>query len=407
MTTTDPNGFYRADGLPAERMCYIKRGDMDRRNGVVCRAVVPAAKKIMRLDFGAGPIVSGQVMVDGRFLANSTMLLADPERSDLDVFKCYTMTDEEGGFAFRGVPVGQHGIYMEQDGQRGDWFRIAMIAVDVADVDSGIIEVATSTIEVQVKADDPNHIPEDVTIYLQQGHGFTGARVGNVQKPSRQGAPYIIQDVLPGEYTVVADRFDRVQGRKELTVGASPETIATVVAIPQGGAGVSGYYIGPSSGRVFIFTNDNEVACYIDPNDAETYQINDLPAGDYLVINDMSGKTLPLLAFNIEAGEHRVVDLDMSGVPAADRAALHTLVVSDAGVPVSGAQVWLEADGVAVNPVRNTSEGQFFVAQPGVYLIHADYPALGRADRRVVMSANDITQPRRVETTIILRLTQQ
>jgi hypothetical protein len=198
-----------------------------------------------------------------------------------------------------------------------------------------------------------------------------------------------------------------VQGRKELTVGASPETIATAVTIPQGGAGVSGHYIGPSSGMVFLLANDGEVACYIDPDDAETYRINDLPAGDYLVINDMSGKTLPLLAFNIEAGEHRVVDLDMSGWLAADRAALHTLVVSDAGVPVSGAQVWLEADGVVVDPVRNNSEGQFFVAQPGEYLIHAEYPALGRADRRVVMSANDITEPRRVETTIILRLTQQ
>ena len=406
MTTTDPNGFYRADGLPAGRMCYIKRGDMDKRNGVVCRAVVPAAKKIMRLDFGAGPIVSGQVMVDGRFLANSTILLADPERSDLDVFKCYTMTDEEGGFAFRGVPVGQCGVYMEQDGQRGAWLRIAEIAVDVADVDSGIIEIATSTIEVQVKADDPNRVPEDVTVYLQQGHGFTGARAGSVQKPFRQGAPYIIQGVLPGEYTIVAGRFDSVQGRKELTVGPSPETIATAVTIPEGDAGVSGHYVGPSSGMVFIFTNDGEVACYIDPDNAETYRIDDLPAGDYLVINDMMGKTVPLLAFNIAEGEHRVVDLDMSGWSATDRGALHTQVVSDAGVPVSGVQVWLEGNGVAAEPVRNNSEGQFFVVEPGEYVIHADYPALGRADRRVVVSANDITQPRRAETTIILRLTQ-
>ncbi len=406
MTTTDPNGFYRAQGLPSERMCYIKRGDMDKRNGVVCRAVVPADKKITRLDFGAGPVVSGQVMVDGRFLANSTMLLADPERSDLDVFKCYTMTDAQGGFAFGGVPVGLHGVYMEQDGQRGAWFGIATIQADTGDVELGIIELATSTIEVQVEADDPNRVPEDVTVYLQQGHGFTGARAGNVQKPSRQGAPYVIQDVLPGEYTVVAGRFDWVQGRKELTVGASPETIATAVTIPQGGAGVSGHYIGPSSGMVFLLANDGKVACYIDPDDTETYRINDLPAGDYLVVNNMSGKTLPLLAFNLEAGEHRVIDLDMSGWLAADRAALHTLVVSDAGIPVSGARVWLEADGVVVDPVRNNSEGQFFVAQPGEYLIHADYPALGRADRRVVISANDITQPRRAETTIVLRLTQ-
>jgi len=406
MTTTDPNGFYRADGLPAERMCYIKRGDMDKRNGVVCRAVVPADKKIMRLDFGAGPVVSGQVMVDGRFLANSTMLLTDPERSDLDVFKCYTMTDEEGGFAFRGVPVGRHGVYMEQDGQRGAWFGIATIEVDLADVELGIIEIATSTIEVQVQADDPNNVPEDVTVYLQQGHGFTGARVGSMQKPSRQGAPYIIQGVLPGEYTIVSGRFDSVQGRKELTVGPSPETIATAVTIPHGGAGVSGHYIGPSSGMVFLFTNDGEVACYIDPDNAETYRINDLPAGDYLVINDLVGKTVPLLAFNIAEGEHRVVDLDMSGWLAADRGALHTQVISEAGVPVSGVQVWLEGEGVEAEPVRNNSEGQFFVVEPGEYVIHADYPALGRADRRVVVPANDITQPRRAETTIILRLTR-
>ncbi|RKY06291.1 MAG: hypothetical protein DRP66_09095 [Planctomycetota bacterium] len=406
-TTTDSEGFYRAEALPSGRMCYIKRGDMDKRNGVVCRAIVPTDNKITQLDFGAGPVVSGQVMVDGRFLANSTILLADPEGSSLDVFKSYTMTDAQGGFAFIGAPVGRHGVYMEQGRQRGAWFRIATIEVDVGDVDSGIIELATSTIEVQVKADDPNQVPEDVTVYLQQGHGFTGARVGNVRKPSRRGAPYIIEDVLPGEYTVVAGRSDLVQGRKELTVGASPETIATTVTIPQGGAGVSGHYIGPSSGMVFLLSNDGAVACCIDPDDADIYRINDLPAGDYLIVNNMSGRTLPLLAFNIAAGEHRVVDLDMSDWLAADRAALHTLVVSDAGVPVSGAQVWLEGEGVAVVPVRNNSEGQFFVAEPGEYLIHAEYPALGRAERRVVMPANDITRPRRAETTIILRLTQQ
>ena len=409
--TTDPNGFYRADGLPSERMYYISRKDRDQRTGVVSRAVVPGDAKTTRLDFGAGPMVSGQVMVDGRFLANSTMLLTDPERSYSGVFRSYAVSDAQGGFSFRGAPVGRHGVYMEPAGQRGVWFRIATVHVDADDVELGMVELATSTIEVQVQADDPNQVPEDIpegaTVYLQQGRGFTGAMAGIVQEPYEDGAPYAIRNVLPGEYTVVASRPDGVHSRKELAVGAVAETISMAMSVPRGSASLSGRFIGRSPGAMFLFSADGKVASHIDSDDAGTYRIGDMPAGDYLVGNDLVGKTVPLLVFNIAEGDDTVADLDMSDWPAMGRAPLHTQVVSDAGVPVSGVQVWLEGEGVEVEPVRNNSEGQFFVTEPGEYVIHADYPGLGRASRAVVLLADDISARRRTETTIILRLTQQ
>ncbi len=407
-TTTDPNGFYRvdADGLPSERMCYITRKDRDQRDGVVCRAVVPGDAKTIRLDFGVGPAVSGQVTVDGRFLANSTMLLTDPERSYSGVFRSYAVSDAQGGFSFRGIPVGLHGVYMAPAGQRSVWFRIATVQVDARDVELGMVELATSTIEVQVQADDPNEVPEDTTVYLQQGRGFTGAMAGIVQEPYEDGAPYVIRNVLPGEYTVVASRPDGVHSRKELAVGAVAETISMALSVPRGSAGLSGRFIGQSPGAMFLFSADGKVTCRIDPDDTGTYRIDDLPAGDYLVGNDLVGRTVPLLAFNIAEGDDKIADLDMSGWSAMGRAPLHTQVVSDAGIPVSGAQVWLEGGGAEADPVRNNSEGQFFVTEPGEYVIHADYPGLGRASRTVVLLADDISARRRAETTIILRLTQ-
>jgi len=230
--------------------------------------------------------------------------------------------------------------------------------------------------------------------------------VGIVQESYEDGAPYVIRNVLPGEYTVVASRPDGVHSRKELAVDAGPETISAAMSVPRGSAGLSGRFIGQPPDTMFIFSTDGKVTCRIDPDDGGTYRIRNLPAGDYLVANDLVGKTVPLLAFDIAEGDDTVADLDMSGWSAMGRAPLHTQVVSDAGVPVSGAQVWLEGDGVEAEPIRNNSEGQFFITEPGEYVIHADYPGLGRASRTVVLWADDISARRRAETTIILRLTQ-
>ena len=55
---TDSNGYFRMENLP-EELCYITRKQSNDQTGVISRAVIPVNNKVIHLDFGSGPSISG------------------------------------------------------------------------------------------------------------------------------------------------------------------------------------------------------------------------------------------------------------------------------------------------------------------------------------------------------------
>ncbi|MHC4130527.1 MAG: hypothetical protein ACYSSP_01075 [Planctomycetota bacterium] len=381
---TDSNGFYSASGLP-EQLCYIRRSDSWNRQGVVQRAFLPSNGITKRIDLGGGPAVSGELIIDGMPLGNNKMLLGSTLGG---VFKCISITDSQGRFSFTGVPTGQHYIYHENPQKRNDWFKVANIETGSEDVDIGIIPKESSQIEVYVvnESNDPNL--KITGVHIQEGNQVWGEWAGNVYKPETPDEPYIISNLMPSPYTVTASRADNVTIREYIDLSAGEQQLS--ILIPSGTGTVSGSFTSDNQQYLVIWRADRKVTARIYPRTGE-YKIDNLPAGEYTIGNYLLFEKAPLEIFTLNDGETKTVDINTEDFSAVNITSLKTWVVDGNGAPITGATAWLEGDSGDIEPAMNPSIGQYFVAEPGEYILHAYYPGFAEAIKFVLLEAGNVT----------------
>ena len=403
---TNAAGFYLATGLP-EKMCYVNRSSPWTSLGVVRRAVMPANGKTFELNFGDKPVVSGQVVIDAEPLMNTRLSLADADSTPyFGAFQSAVLTNDNGQFAFAGVPAGQYAIHYERGRKRNDWVKIATVDMGTEDIDIGVIGEQAGTILISVAPEDPNDALNVIEVYLQEGTEVWQARVGDVSEPAAQGEPYIISNVLHGTYTAVAARADGLQLRESVELRAGQEEVEVTVQIPKGTATVGGQFISDSEQPLLLFSSDEKITCHISPGE-DFYRIENLPAGEYSIGNYFIGSAAPLVSFSLTEEEEKTVDIDTSGWSALNKASLLTQVVSANGVPITTAEVWLEGDGGVIEPITSTGVGRFFVTEPGEYILHAVYLGYEEVTKAVSLEAKDITAARTEDSTVFIRLEKE
>jgi len=405
---TDSAGFYRATGLP-EKICEVRRSNLWNSIGVARRVIVPANGKTFKLDFGGKNTVTGQVIIDGTPLANTKLLLGDVAAPSSGILICYAMTDDEGRFVFAGPPPGQYAIYYKRPQKQNDQVKIATIDVGTESTDIGVIPEQTTRVLVSVSTADPNVILDGAMVYLYEETGFGRRPMGEIKQQDNKDGRYVINNVAQGKYTIYLMRADHVILFEEFEVANTDTDTEVLVEMGKNPAKVVGRLAGESQQGLVIWRQDKKVMADIRPGEDGAFRIDSLPPGQYSIGGSLMYhyNKGALATFELMEGQTKAVDLDISNLFDQSFASLQSLIISNNGIPLSGAEVWLEGATGEIDPVIVSSQGQFFLAEPGDYTLHAVYAGYKEAITNIYLEAKDITTASRQDSTVFVRLEKQ
>jgi hypothetical protein len=367
--TTDASGYYRVEGL-SEQLCYIQKQGERNAMGVVCRAFVPASGKVTRLDFGGQPVVKGQVVFDGKPLANYPLDLTTTQRPYSAVFQCYAKTGPNGEFLFGGVPKGKWSIYCADPGSNQRNLKIATIDADGHDIDTGVIPRGLSTLAVSIEYEQGESNWDVTDVYLREENLSWDRPLVMLEKPAGNNEPFIAGNIMPGRYRLIVNRGYVTQ---QSTINITEGNTNITVKIPKGTAGVRGRLTRQYNNWQILWREGKEVVCYISADANGSYEFNNLPAGKYYLSPDCSTNSRTLLEFELAESEQKVLDIDTTNLPKNQDGILHVFLLDKYGTPVTGADIRLEGNGNTIEPITDSTPGFYFAAEPGKYTLHAKF----------------------------------
>ena len=382
---TDANGFYRVAHLP-EQFCYVKRADYYRSLGVARRVIVPRNGRTLRLDFGGLPLVSGTAIVGGTPLARTKLRMVPIDTVSGSTFLAYASTDPQGGFVLGGAPPGTYCVSYENRSVRGRWVRLGLVTVADNDVEMGVVPRTSSKLLITLKHGDgwPWASSE---VFVQDGPGFWSERVGRVDRPEEPGDRWVVEDLEPGDYTLVVVRPDHAYWREAIHLDSGMDQWEVSVSLPEADAQVSGRLVGDPSPGVFFWRSDRAVAGVISPREDDSYSIEALPPGRYRVgsysalLHDGPG----MAEFALRKGQQKVLELDVSGNLESRLVPLLVQAADELGGICRSADVHLSGPGGDIEPVHIGSEGMRFMVAVGEYVLSVRMPGFKKVQKSVTV----------------------
>jgi uncharacterized GH25 family protein len=402
--TTDANGFYQATGLP-EQLLTVKRQKAWDSMGVVCRALAPANGRVSHIDLGGKPIVSGRIIINGAPLANRRVVLSSAESPNSDVFRCNAMTEPDGKFAFGGVPNGKWKIYCEDTETRGDWIKIATAEAAGQDVDLGVVSVTLSTIRASIEYEKESPKWDIKYANLQEGDNPWNIPVKKAILPTDKNAPYIVKNIPAGEYRLSLIRQDYVAFRQSIEVNETDVNVT--IPMPKSTSGIHGHLTGKFPAGQTIWTRDKSIVGNIMPDAGLNYKLDNLPAGHYYVGGNMLIDSAALLEFDLADGEQKILDINVPDSPKNQSSPLLVLVLDENGAPLLGAEVRLLGGESVIEPIVDSSQGIYFMAEQGAYTLQVNFPGYKAVTQQVSVARFDPKNIQAFRKPILVRLERQ
>jgi len=400
---TDSNGFYRVRGLP-EKMCYVRRSQEWNSLGVVRRSFLPVNGKTIRVDLGGKPKISGRMTIDGRPLANTKLLLGDVLNEFAGSYKCNAYTKANGEFVFWGPPPGTWAIYYETSDQLNRRVRVTTIDVDNEDIELGVIS-PTETADkflIEVKTADPNEQLENIVqLMVQKGAKITGQVIAQAAPVEGRKGFYAVQDIPPGDYTVTVYRTGHPLIRERLEIREEEEKGVFTLQLPKGSATVSGAIKTDSVIPLVMVSLDERIFGILQPNSDGTYKVEHLPAGRYFVARWPYEGTTSHINLTLNNGENKTLDIDASVLTPSELAFLAIQIVGEDGSMLSEAESWLEAGTEYIEPTQKSTQGHFFMTNPGEYTLHVTCSGYEDVMRDVSLEPVDMENFRPPEPVLI------
>jgi len=403
MVTTDANGYYRVGGLPDE-LCYVKRhmGPQSMSFGVICRTIVPANGKVSRLDFGGQPNVIGQIIVDGVPIANRRIILSATDERHSSTFRYYAMTEPDGKFTFGGVPKGRWKIYYEDTEHRDNGIIIAEFDLTDRYIDLGLIPSGISTVHVSIEYMEGTPKWDIIKAYLQEDDKPWGQRIAQLDKSSEKDGPYVAKYILPGKYWLVLIRKDYATLRQPIEV--TEDDVNITVRMPKCASGIYGRLTSKVLSGQTVWRKDKTVVGNIRSDENGNYKLDNLPAGEYRVGGNMLIDEGVLLEFELAEGEQKNLDIDVPDTPKTEIGSLQVMVVDENGAPMTTVKVWLQGSTGPIEPIINSGQGVYFVAEPGKYTLHASFTGYKEVRQAVSVETFDLKKKTRQPSPVLLRL---
>ncbi|NNE00698.1 MAG: carboxypeptidase regulatory-like domain-containing protein [Pirellulaceae bacterium] len=338
--TTDENGFYELDHLPAAWI-YVSRPEEWRSMGVVRHAVFAEEGKTHTLNFGGTAATSGRFLINSQPIAGARLQLGGND-STFGAMKMFARTDDNGEFTFFGAPAGHWNLYREIESRRSEWVKVMTLDVPAHDgVDLGTIDQRSGQLIVQCTTQG-DALPERLSMELQQhnpGQMF-GRRAAILRPRESPDQPFVFESVSPGDYELVCGGAGAFQVREHIEITAAQIDTTIPFPIPAGKADVvvdvksdDGE---PASAHLVAWMDGDRVyqSLRMKPNQdgPPVYEANDLPAGKYVIRHGNRRDTPALARFELADGEskrvgvtlgesakiasgyHRVSTIDPSGV---------------------------------------------------------------------------------------------
>ncbi len=420
-TVTDMTGYYKIQGLPSE-LCYVSLRNADKRTGVVRRSVIPTDHVTTQVDFGTGPAVLGRLTDTGLPLANTRMLLTHPDNPNSKAFQCFAQSDALGHFQFKGIPVGRYGVYWQDHLGTGwkkaetldmtykaealevDFSNLKMLDLDHT-VDLGDIPKAQHSLEVTLLGHAHTNVA-DWKVFLQQGDRLWGYREEG-QAPDRLGTPFVIRNVPIGSCTVVAehaDGFTTIRQRVEVLPQHNPTRI--VLQLPAGQASVRGRLLHATEHALILFNREQTLIARIIDNNG-TYQVANLPAGDYYIGNAFLTDTAPLAEFSLGEEEALTLDLNVSAWMTTGQGLLSVEVLGQDGLPLPATTAWLDGANGEIEPLFRTPSEILFLAPVGEYRLTLSHHGFKEQSQAVTIKPNDILALHPERPVVRMRLESQ
>jgi len=306
---TDPNGYYRIEGL-GENSYFITRNRGSFSEGVVSRTITPVCGEVTRLDFGGdGYIVTGTVVVDDIPSANIKLALRSNRFSQ---FLCYTTADADGNFVFTGVIEGEYNIRPVDD------FKTMFTSVDVVDtdIDLGIIGNNFVDFEVVIEPHEDWKALQQVMIVLPPTY-VLGQQRDEIEKQNRL---WRFVNIVPGKYDLRISNDKATSFTVKVDI-AKEQTEPLKIKPPKLNATLTGNFYRSISNKsmpqyLLLSNYAKTVSAYLVPQkdgvpDANGQFDVKLPAGQYQIsYTDGKGSTL-LKEFEIISGQHMELEIDL------------------------------------------------------------------------------------------------
>jgi len=402
--TTDINGYYRVEGLP-EQILNVKREGKLGSMGVVCRMFMPTKGKVSHLDFGGQqPNVTGQIVIDGAALSNRKIMLSMIDAPNFDLFRYYAMTDAEGKFSFGGVPHGRWAIYYDDIETVNNQIKAAEFELTEQSIDLGIIPTGFATVRISIEQEQGAGKWEIIKAHLQDENPYWSSSATEIAIPKDENEPYIAKNILPGEHYLVLMRKDYSSLRYPIEVSENEPNIT--IHIPKCTAGIHGRITGVPITQT-IWTKDKSVIGVIKPDENLNYKLDNLPSGQYFLGGNMLIDSAAFLEFELAEGEQKIFDINYpDSIPPKTLpytlGSLQVLIVDENGIPLTGANAWLQGGDGIIEPVTHTGCDFYFFTEPGTYTLQTEFPGYKMSEKQV--SIEDLSTLKQQPQPVIVRL---
>lgn len=397
---TDKNGYYQAGGLP-EKLLIVKRQRAGESMGVVSRVLVPAKGKVSRIDLGGQPNVTGRLIIDGKQIANRRVTLSSIGGASSDFFRCYAMTENDGAFAFGGIPGGKWTVYYDDTGKRNNQVKVAEFELTGQNVDLGVIPTGFSTVSISIESEQETLGWNITKVYLQDDNEPWSRPATEIDIPYDANEPYIAKNVLPGEHYLVLVRKDYSTLRYPIKVDESSSKIN--IHLPKCTAGIHGQLTGKYLGWQTVWTKDKSVVSNIRPDENGNYKLDNLPAGQYLLGGNMLVNDEALLEFELTEGEQKALDIDIPKTLPHQMGGLQVIVLDENGAMLTGAKVWLQSGVDIVEPIGDIG-GFYFVTKPQKYTLYAKFTGYKELTQQVQIENLYLKPTKRPPEPVFVRL---
>ncbi|NQV36121.1 MAG: carboxypeptidase regulatory-like domain-containing protein [Phycisphaeraceae bacterium] len=387
--TTDDTGYYQISGLPSD-LCYVTRRDPATHTGVVRRSLIGEKETTYELDFGVGPQVTGRLAeATGELVANTRLLLSHPTNPASLLFQSYTQTDGAGLFTFAGIPAGHYGIYRQLPGTTA-WTQVTTFDMLHDDMDLGLIPPKTAKIRVSLISGS-NVVTTGWRILLQQGQSLwlQSPFLKQVDQPEEGDSRYLLDQVLPGDYCVIAQRNDSSQSvRLPVTMLPDGTDQDLIIELPAGHIAMSGRIDNVSNEALILFNQDKTLVMPIQEQDGR-YRLSGIPAGDYVISNAFLGDMAPLEAFTLTADTKALeLSIDTQQWISTGQGLIGVQVAGQDGLPLMSAEAWLTNETGTLTPLLRTDSELIFIAPIGPYTLTVSHDGFETQSENVTIESN-------------------
>lgn len=404
---TDEEGRYSVSHLPSQ-ICYVNRKDEWYSLGVVRQAVLPQNGKTSTLNLGGSPELRGRLKVNGKPLANTRILLAG-ENPYFGVFRAYTLTDSEGMFQFFGAGPGQRTLYYEVPKVNNGWVPVKSFDLTSHDQNLGTLDAQVGQLTVNCQPE----APDDMRLSLHDYHPVwtAGLGAGNLTPRTSNSAPFVFNQVTPGEFVLITSRPGYPTGYQKVTITPNNLNDKLTLSIPQGTATVhfkldQELMQTKESLRLKLWSEDKRLLTNIDSFEKGEFVASHLPAGDYFLTRIDIREAKKLLQFTLHKNEQKTVSLTSELFKKSEsKLGFRTIdVFTQAGVPLPGCHIQLKSGSGTISRHIQQNERQSFVGDPGTFDLTVSYPGFQTLHGKVKLIPPDKSWTYPDKLTINLRL---